>query len=369
MDLFVLKKLEVLLEEGLRDGVYPGAVLLVASGSHRIYTGAVGHAAISPVTLPMSMETIFDLASLTKPLSTCLAVMKMVEEGMVKLDEPLAHLLKGELPKDKREITMRQLLSHVSGLPDWAPFFARLDGVPPGDRKRQVRNWITNMPLTFRPGSRTLYSDLGFMLLEWVIEKRTNMTLSQFLRMHFYDVLDLRYTFLYDRSASPYFESAAFAATEFCSWRNKMLQGVVHDENAYALGGYSGHAGLFGTAEEIYGLTRVLMNSYSGKGDSLLKPETVRTFFARQRGFPDNATWALGWDTPSRIHSSAGRYFSTNSVGHLGFTGTSLWMDLERKVTVILLTNRIHPTRKNEKIRIFRPRLHDSVMEALGHGN
>ncbi len=138
----------------------------------------------------------------------------------------------------------------------------------------------------------------------------------------------------------------------------------MHDENAYAVGGYSGHAGLFGTAEEVCKIIKLLREHYFGMQQDYLKPETVRTFFTRQDKV-EGSTWALGWDTPSLKDSSSGRFFSENSVGHLGFSGTSVWMDLEKDVVVILLTNRVHPTRANEKIRAFRPMIHDLIMKEL----
>ena len=142
------------------------------------------------------------------------------------------------------------------------------------------------------------------------------------------------------------------------------MQGEVHDENAYALGGYSGHAGLFGTSADIFRLTSCLIDHYSGQRSDLFSPETVRVFFTRQEIAKDS-TWALGWDTPALTNSSSGKYFSPNSVGHLGFTGTSIWMDLEKEIIVILLTNRVHPDRNNIKIREFRPKIHDLIMEKV----
>ena len=144
----------------------------------------------------------------------------------------------------------------------------------------------------------------------------------------------------------------------------KVIQGEVHDENAFSLGGYSGHAGLFGVAEEVYQIVNLLREHYLGKRDDYFRPSTIREFFTKQNIAKD-CTWVLGWDTPSAKDSSSGKYFSPNSVGHLGFTGTSIWMDLDKDVFVILLTNRIHPTRENEKIRAFRPKLHDLIMEEL----
>jgi CubicO group peptidase (beta-lactamase class C family) len=360
-----LNQLKILLESGLSEGVYPGAVLLVAHQGERIFFEAAGHALVMPHAVPMKKETIFDLASLTKPLGTTLAVMKLVEEEQVRLDEPLDNILGKVVPPDKQAITPRLLLSHASGLPDWEPFFSRLEGVEPGIRKQTVREWILKTGLTCIPGREARYSDPGFMLLEWVIEECSGMTLNRFLQERFYGPLGLRHTFFYDRDTRAPFGDEEFAATEACPWRKIVLQGKVHDENAYAMGGYSGHAGLFGTTRDVYKLAGFLVAAYLGKGKNLLAPKTVRTFFTRQ-GSPKNTTWALGWDTPSRENSSAGKYFSQESVGHLGFTGVSLWIDLKKRVVVIFLTNRVHPTRENEKIRPFRPRLHDRVMEVLG---
>jgi CubicO group peptidase (beta-lactamase class C family) len=156
-----------------------------------------------------------------------------------------------------------------------------------------------------------------------------------------------------------------FAATEDCPWRKRVLQGEVHDDNAWSLGGYSGHAGLFGTAEEVYGIANMLRQHSLGKRKDFFKPETVREFFRRQDVVP-GSDWALGWDTRALEGSSAGKYFSRDSVGHTGFTGTSLWMDFEKDVIAILLTNRVHPKRDNDKIKQFRPVFHEAVMGALG---
>jgi CubicO group peptidase (beta-lactamase class C family) len=163
------------------------------------------------------------------------------------------------------------------------------------------------------------------------------------------------------------FKEKQFAATEDCPWRKRIIRGEVHDENAFSLGGYSGHAGLFGTANEVYTLADMVKAHYFEKRSDLLKPDTVKTFLKKQRT-EESCTWALGWDTPSPENSSSGRFFSRQSVGHLGFTGTSLWMDLDKDVVIIFLTNRIHPTRNNDGIKVFRPRIHDLVMEELGKG-
>ena len=353
-----------LLQEGLREGVYPGAVLLAARGGEVRVFVAVGRRALVPDPLPMTKETLFDLASLTKPLATTLAMMKLADEGKVSLDTPLKALLPSGVPEDKQGITPRLLLGHAAGFEAWRPFYRELTDVAPRDRKAVMRKRLLSAPLAYSPGTKVLYSDLGFMLLEWVIELTSGTDLAGFLKTWFYGPLSLEMGLF--RSHPPARSMRdRFAATEDCPWRKQVIQGMVHDDNAYVLGGYSGHAGLFGTAEAVYVLANLLGELWRGDRGDYLRPQTVRTFFARQDRV-DKSTWALGWDTPSPMNSSAGGYFSETSVGHLGFTGTSLWMDLKQDVIVVFLSNRVHPTRMNEKIRAFRPVLHDRVMGAFG---
>ena len=357
--------IKTLLEGGRREGIYPGAVLLAASGGIIRLFMAIGDRTLWPQPFPMKKETLFDLASLTKPLATTLAMMKLADGGKIGLDTPIQALLPCTVPEDKRSITPRLLLSHSAGFTGWLPFYLDMDHVAPTDRKAALRNQLLTLPLAYTPGTQSLYSDLGFMLLEWVIETTAGLDLPRFLEQAFYDPLTLREIGFFSSDVPGRFSQDRFAATEACPWRKQVLQGAVHDENAYAIGGYSGHAGLFGTAGNVYRLANFLRANWRGERNDDLNPETVREFFTRQ-DLVDGSTWALGWDTPSPANSSAGRYFSSTSVGHLGFTGTSLWMDMEQDVIIIFLTNRIHPTRNNEKIRVFRPVLHDRVMEVFG---
>ncbi|MBW2129950.1 MAG: serine hydrolase [Deltaproteobacteria bacterium] len=359
-------RLKKLISEGAGAGIYPGAVLLAAWKGKIVFFEAAGYQSTRPRKLPMKRDTIFDLASLTKPLATALAMMSLVDRRQLDLDRPLGGILSFGGLGEKGSITPRQLLSHCSGLPAWRPFYLHLVHFLPDVRKRLLREQILGLPLEYPPGTRAVYSDPGFMLLEWVVEEAAGEALPTFLERHFYGPLGLRRTFLGGFPQAP--EGVGLediAPTEECPWRRKILRGEVHDENAYALGGYSGHAGLFGTAEEVYVLLDMLRGHYLGVRKDFFEPETVRLFFERQETEKGN-TWALGWDTPSTEHSSAGGLFSKKSVGHLGFTGTSVWMDLEKDVIVVFLTNRIHPSRKNEKIREFRPVIHNAVMEALG---
>jgi CubicO group peptidase (beta-lactamase class C family) len=243
---------------------------------------------------------------------------------------------------------------------------------------------IIEEPFAYEPAKGNIYSDLGFMLLEWVIEEKTGETLWEFVQRNFYGPLGLKRTFFRGTSEEenppwPPFKKGGededldkrrigaeeFAATEYCPWRKRLLQGEVHDDNAWTLGGYSGHAGLFSTVEDIYVMANMFREHYLGKRDDFYKPRTVREFFKRH-DIVKGSDWAIGWDTRAFEGSSAGKYFSRDSVGHTGFTGTSIWMDLEKDVIAVLLSNRVHPKRDNDKIKQFRPIFHDAVMEALG---
>src|SRR5210317_263981 len=193
-------------------------------------------------------------------------------------------------------------------------------------------------------------------MVEHVSGKRLDCFVSEMI----YDPLGLDSLFFVDLNANK--PRGVFAATEQCPWRKVLLAGQVHDENAFVVGGVQGHAGLFGTAAAVHMLVSKLLCAYQGTGPgNLFQTEIVRSFFRRL----PNANKTLGFDAPALKNSSAGSYFSANSVGHLGYTGTSFWMDLDRLIIVILLTNRVHPSRNNEAIKLFRPKLHDEIMQVL----
>jgi CubicO group peptidase (beta-lactamase class C family) len=374
-----INKIAGVLRKGLDGGVYPGAVALVGREGKIIFCEHVGHRALIPEPVPMAKDTIFDLASLTKVMATTPAIMKLVDEREIALDEPLSKLIASANLGDKKELTPRLLLNHSAGLMDWRPFYEKLVDFPLKDRKRVLREWIIEEPFAYEPGKGSLYSDLGFMLLEWVIEERAGESLPGFVERHFYGPLGLKRTFFMETSEvenpprpssikGGRIPSQEFAATEDCPWRNKVLQGEVHDDNAWAVGGCSGHAGLFSDAEGVYAIANMLREHHYGMRRDFFRPETAREFFKRQ-DIVKGSDWALGWDTRALEGSSAGKHFSRDSVGHTGFTGTSLWMDLEKDVIAVFLTNRVHPRRDNGKIKQFRPVFHDAVMEALGLDN
>ena len=264
---------------------------------------------------------------------------------------------------EKAQIKIKHLLSHTSGLPDYRPYYKKLAELTMSYRKDALMDLIASEPLIYQTGEKELYSDLGFMILRQVVENISGKQLGEFVDETVYKLLAsdtgrglfFAYTDLH-------LQPGIYAATEFCPWRNKLLEGVVHDENAYVVGGVDGHAGLFGTARCIYNLLSTLLVAYHGFSSThVFKRDLLEIFFRRQ----NNTEKALGFDAPSLYNSSCGDIFSKKSVGHLGFTGTSFWMDLERSVIVILLTNRIHPSRDNTKIKAFRPAIHNAIMKSL----
>jgi CubicO group peptidase (beta-lactamase class C family) len=362
-----MKSVTELLKKGAAEGIYPGAVLLVARKGEVVFFKETGYVGLSPEYVPMRKDTIFDLASLTKPLATTLAIMRLVDQGKIGLDQPLLEIITSCPLNEKGTLTPRMLLSHCAGLPDWKPFYRDLINVRPEKRKRHLRESIVQEPLVYSPAKACVYSDLGFMILEWAVEEVSGMPLKPFLELNFYNPLSLKRTFLNTGVIPGQFKKEDIAPTGHCGWRKRIIQGEVHDENAHSLGGYSGHSGLFGEAEEVLVLVNMLREHCYGERYDYLKPGMVKEFFTRQE-IVDECTWALGWDTPSARDSSSGKYFSRNSVGHLGFTGTSVWMELEKDIIIVFLTNRIHTTLTNEGIKRFRPMLHDLIMEEVMNG-
>jgi serine-type D-Ala-D-Ala carboxypeptidase len=351
-----------LMQAGVSESVFPGGVLLVSEGERIMFLEAFGKADIFE-DREMTVKTVFDLASLTKPLATAMAVMALVQEGRVALDRTLRSIIPEFNSPETDTITLRHLLTHTSGLPDYVPYYKEMGDGPFDRRKKRLRSLLVKTPLVFPPGQNTLYSDVGFMTLAWVVERLAGMGLDTYARRKVYNPLGLGHEkglFFVDLNTGP--AGGAFAATEDCPWRNRVLRGEVHDENAWAAGGVQGHAGLFGNAESVHVLLSSLLSPYHATQEpEVFSRNLVRAFLTPEEGLQRS----LGFDTPDRVNSSAGKYFSENSVGHLGFTGTSFWMDLNRCVIVILLTNRVHPSRENDRIKFFRPRLHDAVMKEV----
>jgi CubicO group peptidase (beta-lactamase class C family) len=358
-------QIDLALRDGVKDGVFPGAVLLAALGDSVLYHQAQGWACLRPERSAMSKATVFDLASLTKPLATTLAVMRLISHGTLHLDQSLQDLGAPFNYPGKEGITIRQCLDHSAGFPAYQPFYLELEKAGKADRKTLLRHLVRKEPLLAVPGKETLYSDLGFIYLEWIVEHLAGTGLDSLVEGDLYKPLGLVETgFRPLRSSGPD-QPETYAATEDCPWRKRILRGEVHDENAFAVGGVSGQAGLFGTAQEIFSLLREMKKAFDRpEMNGFFDGPLVRKFWERQQ-HPKGTSRALGFDTPAREDSSTGRYFSPKSVGHLGFTGTSFWIDPEKDLIVILLTNRVHPSRSNEKLKTFRPYLHDTVVRSF----
>jgi len=354
-----MTRVDKLMKQAVAEKVFPGAVLLVSLEGKIVFFNAYGLANLYS-RAPMTLEMIFDLASLTKPLATTLAAARLIQQDKIRLEQFLGQLVPDFEGTDKAELKIEHLLYHNSGLPDYRPYYKAIEAQPQNSRRKALRSLLLEEPLIQSIGKSALYSDLGFMILAWVIERIAQRRLDHFVSDEIYQPLGLnRLFFIADNFPG---NRGPFAATEKCSWRRKVLEGQVHDENAYAVGGVEGHAGLFGSAADIYRLLIELLLTYHGqKGADLFNKNLLHQFFKRLPGTDK----ALGFDTPSEKGASCGTIFSRKSVGHLGFTGTSFWMDLERSVIIVLLTNRVHPTRDNEQIKKFRPELHDRVMEII----
>jgi CubicO group peptidase (beta-lactamase class C family) len=361
------------MQAALAEEVFPGAVVLVRLRGRVLYHRAFGLAARSPVPKPVSLRTIYDLASLTKPLATASAVVWLLQRRMVELDTPLQDCL-SELKESRiGRATVGDVLSHRSGLPAWKPYYLQICGeaAEPLCTREQAQGrmlqCICDELLDVDDGGRCRYSDLGYMLLGFLLERMTGRSLAAFCREELYAPLgidDLFFTPVAGTlsAAHPHIDPGRIAPTEADPWRKRLVQGEVHDENAFALGGIAGHSGLFGTASAVGQMSEAWLNAWLGR-DALLSSTWVRRLIA---GPPPAAgcSWVYGWDTPS-APSSSGRFFSAASFGHLGFTGTSLWIDPAVELEVVLLSNRVHPSRSNDGIRRFRPRIHDVIYQEI----
>jgi CubicO group peptidase (beta-lactamase class C family) len=380
------------LEEARRAGVAPALSAAVLRGGEIVHASWHGEIpAAAP--RPLAPGDLFDVASLTKVMATTTLVAQLADRGALDLDGPVAARLPGFERGGKERVTVRQLLAHASGLPRWKPYHeaAAADPVagaaflPPDRRppfaaladafergKEIVRAAVLAEPLEARPGSRAVYCDPGFLALGFLLEAIDGERLARLAELRVFAPLGTRDT-LYLDGLDPergwmrlLDEHHGFVPTERCAHRHEVNQGAVNDDNAWAMGGGAGHAGVFSTALDVAALGQAWLDALRGR-PSIVPAEAAREF-ARRDATP-GTTRALGWDTPSDEGSSLGTRLGRGprgAIGHLGFTGTSLWIDPDAEVVAALLTNRVHPTRENERIREFRPRFHDAVAEALG---
>ncbi|MGE5432499.1 MAG: glycoside hydrolase family 3 N-terminal domain-containing protein [Syntrophomonadaceae bacterium] len=347
--------LDRVMKEGLADSVFPGAVLYVGCKGKLIYKNAFGHYTYGPDAKPMTTDAMFDLASVSKVTGTTTAAMLLYDEGSLILDKRVADYLPEFNNHGKGNITIRNLLLHNAGFPADKPFYKMYK------THDEVARDIMNTDLEYPTGTKFLYSDLSMISLQLVIEKITGMPLDQFLKKRVFEPLGMTHT-MYNPPKS--LRSLCVPTEVDNYWRMDTVRGTVHDENAAAMGGVAGHAGLFSTAGDLSIFMQMILNKGRYNGKQLIKPSTVDLFTSR---ISEQSSRGLGWDTKAVSGSSAGSLFSAESFGHTGFTGTSVWADKTRDLFVVLLTNRVFPTRKNNKIIKFRPKVHDAVIRAISY--
>ena len=350
------------IEQAIIDGIFPGAVLLCAKNEDIIFYESFGMADIFEKR-EMSQDYIFDLASLTKPLATTLVLSKLIEKGQLFLNQRIDSIIGEFKGTDKAGITVDMLLRHTSGLPAYREYYKKIIKQR-GNQRQYLRQLLINEPLENRPGECQLYSDLGFMILSWIIEKVACKRLDSFVSKEIYMPLGINDLFFIDLDLKDkIFEKyqKKIVATQQCPWREKILVGEVDDDNAWAVGGVEGHAGLFGNADSIHKLCCEILNALQDKPTKVLSHDIIKIFVQKQKSYD----MVAGFDTPSQTHSSSGTFFSQSSIGHLGFTGTSFWMDPETSLITVLLTNRVHPLRSNDGIRKFREQIHDLICSQM----
>ncbi|MBI2982487.1 MAG: serine hydrolase [Deltaproteobacteria bacterium] len=346
----------------LEDGVFPGAALLVARGEEILYRNFFGASTLLPEKEGLTEATLFDIASLTKPVAATTLLLLLLKTKRLSLDTPIAKLLKELDGEDKSKITPRHLLKHTSGLPAWKPYFEEVKKEKPDlfGKKEAASIYVDKISqesLEFPIAYERLYSDLGFILLGIYLEKIFQIPLDLQFQREVAAPLGLTRTHYLPNDKPPE-DRTLYAATEESSTRGRLLRGEVHDDNAYALGGVAGHAGLFSHVDDLHRLLAEWQKGIRGTSE-LLPKELVDEFIGIRSKFK------IGWDTPASVNSQTGSCFSINTVGHLGYTGCSFWMDLGQNFHVIFLTNRVHPTSRNEKIKEFRPLLHDLIYKEL----
>jgi CubicO group peptidase (beta-lactamase class C family) len=345
-----------ILRSGIDQCAFPGASVAIAHQRKLIAHKGLGHFTYETSSPAVTAETIYDLASVTKVIATTAACMILYDRGQFKLDQPLAELLPGFADisagqKDaRRQVTLQMLLAHSSGLPAYIKLFQT------AHNKNELLRQALQAPLTATPGSRAEYSDIGFILLGQALEMLSGEPLDQFCQREIFARLNLGQTCF---NPSNELKPAIPPTEDDRTFRHRLVQGEVNDENASVMGGVAGHAGCFASSLDVSVFAQCLLRG----GTPSVQSRTLE-IFTRREDFPPGTSRALGWDTPSQP-SQSGKYFSSRSYGHLGYTGTSLWIDPDRQLSVTLLTNRTWPDRGSQSIKQIRPAFHDAVIEAL----
>jgi CubicO group peptidase (beta-lactamase class C family) len=352
------------LDQAIAAHAFPGCAFGVLAGNEVMLADARGRFTYDETSSAVAPETVYDIASITKVAATTAAAMLLHQRGLLRLETPLGELLPGFTEKRAagavgptaggRRVTLRHLLAHNSGLPGYVEFF-RTAATPDA-----LLRACLELPLKAEPGAQAEYSDPGFILLGKALEVLTGEALTSWVQREVFQPLGLTAT-----SFCPPAEARSLIppTEEDATFRHRVIQGEVQDENAWLLGGVAGHAGLFSNVPDLLRFAREILAAASNSGEVHLFDATTVELFAQRQG-PPGSSRALGWDTPSE-NSSSGRHFSPHSIGHLGFSGCSLWIDLEAGIAVVLLTNRIWPGRQSQLIRQVRPAFHNAIREAL----
>jgi CubicO group peptidase (beta-lactamase class C family) len=350
------------LDSAIKSGIFPGAQVAVVHKGELIVNKGFGRHTYDSSSPPVKPESIYDVASLTKILSATPITMKLIAQNKLSLNHTVVQFYPQFIGGGKEEITIRHLLTHSSGLPGYYQFF--LDDKM--KTKADVLSYILNVELNAEPGSHYEYSDLGFILLTAIIEKVSYRSSDQLAHLYFFGPLGMQHT----RYTPPMEWKRNIAPTEMDTvYRQRLIHGEVHDENTHLMGGVSGHAGVFSTAGDIAKYAQMLVDGGIWKGRRILKESQIKLFTTVQN-IPEGSDLALGWDTPSLSGKSiAGDYFTPGSFGHLGFTGTSLWIDPNQEIIIVLLSNRVHPSRKGKEgsreMYGVRREFYNAVMERI----
>lgn len=341
-----------LVNRSIAQRAFPAASVAVTHHGKLVCLKAFGHFLYETDTPQTTTASIFDLASLTKVVATTTMAMILYERGLLDLEMPLVSVMPEFQTDDsrRRQVTFRMLLAHSSGLPAYEKLFLRTRDRDP------LLSLAFKTPLQSDPGTTAEYSDIGFIILGVALERLAQDALDHFCRTEIFGPLGMAHT-TFDPPL--HWWSSIPPTADDQSFRERIIQGEVQDENASVLEGVAGHAGLFATAEDL----AIFANAMLQGGAPIIRPETLAQFTRRQ-STPAGTSRALGWDTPS-APSQSGKYFSAHAFGHLGYTGTSLWIDPQRQLSVTLLTNRTWPDCKNEAIKQVRPAFHDAIIEAL----
>ena len=339
------EQLSALLQQHIDAGEFPSAVYLIGERGEIIYTDALGHSVLEPYRIANKLDTIYDLASLTKPLVTTLLCARRIELGELTLDSSVSHYLPEFDRADKQMITVRELLTHTSGLPAWKPLYLLTE-----DQPDRAAGAIANLDLEYKPGTRVVYSDLGFIALGILLERLTGQRLAGLAKHEIFEPLNLEQTFFNPEialqtgiaacetgNAYEVQMSKQMGAGEYANSRQRVIWGEVHDGNAHFLGGAAGHAGLFSTARETSQLAQQFLSSSS----KLLTPVTCALFRQNMTAGLEEAR-SIGWQLAATKDSTAGANLPPDSFGHNGFTGTCVWIDPDHERSYVLLTNRTH---------------------------